>query len=1476
MRAKTLPLIFIIGLAVAFTFHFIAIAAIDAPHEPHDPNITNICTYCHGETVLTSPFWGTGTYDQLCLSCHRRSTGGPYSQTDAPPVTTHSDSSGSALAECRDCHNPHYQRQKVYKNTDPNNYYLAKGQFTGCSYDSNNNTSTLTYSTITYKAGWEWNPPTNTKLTKKTSDYRRTILFPHINKLGYNYSVITIDTSEKKITVEGNVTAYGEFAVIYGQYIKDLLNTKTVKFFDKIGQNSFAYDESGTEMDTMPNGICQVCHNNTQHWEIDGTRADHYNSKDCNPDDPDDPNYCEKKICVGCHSHVEGFKIPESEGSVACQDCHSDTWEYMNGTTGYHHYMNNAGNTYATISQPANMGSSSDTNRNCLMCHVDHDIFRFDKNSNGARAKNLRASISVTPSAGNTTTYSNTDFNNAQTDGGICISCHATEQTKSYAQADNTTKTPAVTETDFNLSAHNYTASSTFARDSSSFNANCSKCHNDTLNPKSRFNSQSSTDKFGNHQSTLRRVTATLGITSPTDLLEEDFCYRCHSKTTDSNPGGGPAKGTAKKDYYNVASMKSDLTISDTLYFGETTNIYPLPDTSASTDTFQGGTWQACKMLPTQQAGQWVQSVNITDFDPLGAPKFWRMTSFVSPAVASTTSIPAGTWTLKLLAYEDAAPVNARMRTTIYVWTASDMKGTVILPPTSYDPEIPIDGQFPIDHWNVTGGAVTLNPGDRIVVEVEIDSRRISAPSGIKEAHYTWGNNGFDNKVIIPASLPFLNDYNAVVFDTAPSENIYTIIQKGYVLPKITNKLYFRETIPLEPAPNESGSTDTFSGGTWQAREMLVNPVVNWASQQSQSVSIDQTGGPLYWRMTSFVSPPVSSTTSIPAGTWRLNLYANAANNVNARFRVTIYVWTASDTKGAVILAPVNYSDELIQPSGTGIGWPVAGSAAELDTGDRIVVEIEIKSNATSSGSATFIWNFGGYSGVTMPTHVPFLQEVRNYSPNTTTDTLFLRETIPSGSVPVASGSPDTFSGGTWQSREMLITPGGASESYHEVQGQYVQLPMGSSTGNPSYWRMTSFVSLPVASTTSIPPGTWTLRLWASEARAEDNAYMLASIYVWTAANTKGTVILAPTSYFEGLTPNPPTYSPIGYDWAVQGWAATLNTGDRIVVELEIETKGETCPTFTACGAGYYWNGDGEMAESKIIMPISIPFLPRIGHKVAIYSGIHKPSSTDETQTYISNNKHVECGDCHNVHATGKTKHTIGTNLVSDVLKGVSGAIATYSGTPWTSPSYTFDTSTKEYEICFKCHSSANTNAGKWFGSWNPSGYWWDVAHEFNPNNMSSHPVVAPSGPRALDVSFMTSDWSNVGNQTMYCSDCHGSDASDSNSPSGPHASYNKYMLAPYKKGLKGYFWPTKSDGYTYWTLGDSNDPDLFCNNCHKVHGNFCHSAHNELSCLGSCHSEPHGSTFPRLLGGLVYTKEVWGYTCSSCQHEGGEATCNQ
>ena len=368
MRAKTLPLIFIIGLAVAFTFHFIAIAATDAPHNASN-NIS--CGSCHGETIMESPFWGTGTYDQLCLSCHRRATGGPYSQTDAPAVTTHSDSSGSALAECRDCHNPHYQRQKVYKNTDASNLYLATGKITSCEYSgkdplTNKDISTFHYSDnppITYKSGTGWDA---TKLPKKTEDYRGAILFPNVNKLGYNYPITAVNPTAKTITVNGNLTtecnlfSSATFAAMYGQYIKDVLNTKTVKFFDQTGTNSFA------DGDTTYNGVCEVCHTRLNIIGMIPQAIMHI---------------MQPIIVLSCHSHTNGF----AHGGSDCVECHGHDpgYEYETGK-----YSQGKG-TFGSHSTH-NENDSDDLKGPYIACGDCHDTNKFpyfksgtDSNSDG-------------------------------------------------------------------------------------------------------------------------------------------------------------------------------------------------------------------------------------------------------------------------------------------------------------------------------------------------------------------------------------------------------------------------------------------------------------------------------------------------------------------------------------------------------------------------------------------------------------------------------------------------------------------------------------------------------------------------------------------------------------------------------------------------------------------------------------------------------------------------------------------------------------------------------------------------------------------------------------------------------------------------------------------------------------------------------------------------------------------------------------
>ena len=159
---------------------------------------------------------------------------------------------------------------------------LLQGKSLSCEYSGNDpltnkDISTFHYSDnppITYKSGTGWDA---TKLPKKTEDYRGAILFPHVNKLGYNYPITAVNPTAKTITVNGNLTtecnnnlfSSATFAVMYGQYIKDVLNTKTVKFFDQTGAKSFA------DGDTTYNGVCEVCHTQTTYHRNDGSGSLH-------------------------------------------------------------------------------------------------------------------------------------------------------------------------------------------------------------------------------------------------------------------------------------------------------------------------------------------------------------------------------------------------------------------------------------------------------------------------------------------------------------------------------------------------------------------------------------------------------------------------------------------------------------------------------------------------------------------------------------------------------------------------------------------------------------------------------------------------------------------------------------------------------------------------------------------------------------------------------------------------------------------------------------------------------------------------------------------------------------------------------------------------------------------------------------------------------------------------------------------------
>ncbi len=230
------------------------------------------------------------------------------------------------------------------------------------------------------------------------------------------------------------------------------------------------------------------------------------------------------------------------------------------------------------------------------------------------------------------------------------------------------------------------------------------------------------------------------------------------------------------------------------------------------------------------------------------------------------------------------------------------------------------------------------------------------------------------------------------------------------------------------------------------------------------------------------------------------------------------------------------------------------------------------------------------------------------------------------------------------------------------------------------------------------------------------------------------------------------------------------------------------------------------------------------------YAWRHSPERIDgkvrEQPANLGNNRHAQCPDCHNPHAVSAgVSPDVGdvggtSNLASNVLKGVWGVEPVWPGNWGQVVSFTeVDDIQYQYQLCLKCHSyyafGTNPPLDPWGqmqypdGTLRGDGRLTDQAIEFNPNNASYHPVVAPG-----KNDFRTDDGrdyssSLLGNltpaSTMTCSDCHSDDAytgSAGTVPKGPHGSDVWPILrAPWN-------WRTGNRNY--------NTSDHLCFKCHS------------------------------------------------------------
>jgi predicted CXXCH cytochrome family protein len=169
----------------------------------------------------------------------------------------------------------------------------------------------------------------------------------------------------------------------------------------------------------------------------------------------------------------------------------------------------------------------------------------------------------------------------------------------------------------------------------------------------------------------------------------------------------------------------------------------------------------------------------------------------------------------------------------------------------------------------------------------------------------------------------------------------------------------------------------------------------------------------------------------------------------------------------------------------------------------------------------------------------------------------------------------------------------------------------------------------------------------------------------------------------------------------------------------------------------------GRLSASAVLSDIEAEFQKTYRHPVVDGMG-HSPSE-ELPRLGEGEVRHAECGDCHNPH----DKVRSGKSAIRKV-KGYS-LIGQY-----------LETSSREYEICLKCHSNRMA-----FNQKERS-----LVDDFSINARSQHPVTKPG--RGIQLPSLIATLGLGG--TMLCSDCHRS--GDPDSARGPHGSMHQHLLS--------------------------------------------------------------------------------------------------
>lgn len=266
-------------------------------------------------------------------------------------------------------------------------------------------------------------------------------------------------------------------------------------------------------------------------------------------------------------------------------------------------------------------------------------------------------------------------------------------------------------------------------------------------------------------------------------------------------------------------------------------------------------------------------------------------------------------------------------------------------------------------------------------------------------------------------------------------------------------------------------------------------------------------------------------------------------------------------------------------------------------------------------------------------------------------------------------------------------------------------------------------------------------------------------------------------------------------------------------------------------------------------------------HPITDKSDLHTDTENEDNLGALK--RHAECVDCHNPHENSPTPAKTATSAPNayGAIKGVAG-VGIINGAPDTPSIFAPKIVDKEYELCFKCHSSFvqlppdTTKPDPWIAEdpfrlcschntgavritvppSYPTGTWPDTqkqdkSSEFNPSNPSFHPVEKAGKNLGIkDETFVEGTaWNplpgddpnyNAASPKIYCTDCHGNDTPGL--PSGPHGSGTAPILSSSNICLKCH----------KQTVYESGQADLLGSRySHKMAATpgtclYCHTAH--------------------------------------------------